>query len=229
MQQRGPGNPGEHHRNAAHLQRGGRGRADARRSEPDPVWGLWIFDRYHNPLFVIDDDRTLIYRNEAGARVIGAGAGFVEKNGRLRFSGKVEAALHQIMAADGSALAISSSCRGLRVTAADASREWLLLVHPLGRLPGEPAGRAFLLHAIGRTRVRRIPPLALKDLFGLTAREVAVVTELLASGTVQTAASRLSLSHETIRSHLKRIFRKCDVHSKIELCSLLQRVAEFVP
>lgn len=189
------------------------------------VRGLSIFDRYQNPLFVIDQDRMLIYRNDAGARIIGTSTGFAEKNGKLRLGGKVDAALEQIISA-GHTL---SGCRGLRLSPPHTGRDWLLLVHLLGRLPDRSAGRAFLLHAIGRTRVRNMPFRALKDLFGLTVREITVIQELLANGKAQTVANRLSLSHETIRSHLKRIFRKCNVHSKTELSALLQRVAEFVP
>jgi DNA-binding CsgD family transcriptional regulator len=198
----------------------------------DSTWdvGLRILDRYQNPLFIIDQDRTLVFRNNAAARVMGAKTGLSEKGGKLRLGPKTDAALQRIMAgAYRSGNSAHSSCYGLRLTLSNGSRDWLLLVQPLEQSPRDKsAARTFLLQAVGRTRPRIVPSQALQDLFGLTERETAVVTELLRSGGVQTAASQLSLSRETIRSHLKRTFRKCNVHSKSELLSLLQCVSEFV-
>lgn len=62
-----------------------------------------------------------------------------------------------------------------------------------------------------------------KSLFGLTQREAEVAT-LLAQGRTSTyIASELFLSNETVRSYVKTIYAKTDVHSKQELIDLFNR------
>lgn len=190
-------------------------------------FGLKILDRYQCPLFVIDERAALVFKNRAAARVLEARSGFHESNGRLRLGAKADAALRRIIAGCQSSGEAHNECYGMQL-ASTLPRDWLLFIRPLERSgDDEPAMRTFLLHAVGRTRPRAAPARTLQALFGLTARETTVIAELLRSGTLETIARRLALSQETVRSHLKRTFRKCNVHSKAELLLLLQSAAAF--
>lgn len=190
-------------------------------------FGLKILDRYQNPLFVIDERAALVFKNRAAAHVLDARLGFRENNGRLRLGAKADAELQRIMAGCRLPGATNNECYGLRL-AATSPRDWLWLVRPLEHTGGNESGtRRFMLQAVGRTRPRAAAARILQELFGLTARETSVVAELLGSGTLESIARRLALSRETIRSHLKRTFRKCNVHSKAELLLLLQSAAAF--
>lgn len=53
--------------------------------------------------------------------------------------------------------------------------------------------------------------------FDLTRREVEVLSELVQGGTLTSLARTLHVSHETVRTHTKSIFRKMDVHSQAQL------------
>jgi DNA-binding CsgD family transcriptional regulator len=196
--------------------------------ELDPLH--WALDRYGEPLFVIDENRRLLFRNEAAQRVLRARKEFSERGGQLCVgSTHADAALQNIIAgADRpSARAARSPCRGIRLARAGAARDWLLVVHPFrARSQKEPA-TIFFIQIIGRARPRGGLPVVLNDLFKLSAREIAVLSALLRTGTAHKAARRLVLSHETVRSHLKRIFRKCDVHSQAELMTLLDCISRF--
>jgi DNA-binding CsgD family transcriptional regulator len=78
---------------------------------------------------------------------------------------------------------------------------------------------------IARLRPREVPVLALRDLFGLSDREIDVVAALLASNSPRAVARRMTVGRETVRTHLKRIFRKCNVHSQTELLSLIHSLS----
>jgi len=53
--------------------------------------------------------------------------------------------------------------------------------------------------------------------FALTKRELEVLSQLVQGGTLTSVARKLRVSHETVRTHTKSIFRKMDVHSQAQL------------
>lgn len=194
-----------------------------------------ILDAHVEPMFVIDSGKRVLFQNAAARRVLRAKHGFSQRRGRITIdSPQAQASLTKAIASTNqSARPTSSLCRGVRILRHSAARGWLLLIHPLHlhqpRKDALPIDPLFLVQVIGRTRPRVISPHALRDLFNLSRREITVVTMLLRTGTAEGTARGLALSPETVRSHLKRIFRKCEVHSKIELMSLLHSIAQFTP
>ena len=61
----------------------------------------------------------------------------------------------------------------------------------------------------------------IRQALDISPAEALVCQELAAGHTVKAAASKLSISSETVRSHLKRIFRKVGVCSQDQLLSYL--------
>lgn len=59
----------------------------------------------------------------------------------------------------------------------------------------------------------------------VTRKEIDVLSGLLRDESLHDIAKRMSLSHETIRVYVKRIFRKCDVRSRTGLLALLQKLS----
>lgn len=190
-----------------------------------------VLDAHVEPMLVIDPSKRVLLHNAAAKRVLRAKQGLSQRRGRISIdSPQAEASLQRAIASVGDSIRTSSSiCRGVRVLRHKAARDWLLLIHPLHttRRESESLEPLFLVQVIGRARPRVISPEALRDLFSLSKREIAVVTMLLRTGTAEATARGLALSPETVRSHLKRIFRKCAVHSKTELMSLLHSIAQF--
>lgn len=181
-----------------------------------------VLARSETPIFVIDSARRLLYRNAVAAVLLRADAGLAERDGRLSLGKRSDSTLQRLIDADLESGAGHEMSRGMRVECRPQGRSWIVLCR---RLEVRPP--AFLVWAIGRTRPRAVPAAALRDLFGLSPREIAVVTELLASGAVAKAAEDLFLARETVRSHLKRIFRKCGVHSRQDLFALLHCLSQF--
>jgi DNA-binding CsgD family transcriptional regulator len=62
--------------------------------------------------------------------------------------------------------------------------------------------------------------------FGITKSELAVVRELLTGAGTREIASRLFVSQATVRTHLKHIYEKAGVHSRVELIVKLRGLAD---
>ena len=61
----------------------------------------------------------------------------------------------------------------------------------------------------------------LMRLYGLTRAQADVARSLYAGYTVEQTATRLALSRNTVRTHLKQIFSRCEVRSQAELRHVL--------
>lgn len=85
--------------------------------------------------------------------------------------------------------------------------------------PGGPAGEGMTAEAAGNAL---LPPALAAD---LSAREVEVVDLLLKGNTIAAISRKLFISENTTRGHMKRIYRKLNVHSRQELIDALEREA----
>lgn len=61
----------------------------------------------------------------------------------------------------------------------------------------------------------------MKESYGLTLREIEVVDLLKRGYTMPQTGERLFISHDTVRSHVKSIYKKLGVHSKGELIDIV--------
>lgn len=66
-------------------------------------------------------------------------------------------------------------------------------------------------------------------LYGMTPTEAVIAQRLMAGRNTQSIATELGNSTATVRTHIKRILRKCEVHSQAELVSILhQGIAKII-
>jgi DNA-binding CsgD family transcriptional regulator len=65
-------------------------------------------------------------------------------------------------------------------------------------------------------RERAISHQVLRDLYGPTAAQAAVAALLFEGHSDDETAERLGLSINTVRSHLRHIFAKCEVRSQVD-------------
>jgi len=61
----------------------------------------------------------------------------------------------------------------------------------------------------------------LRQLYGLTPMQAAIAAALFEGFAVEQLVDRLRISENTVRTHLKGVFKKCDVRSQAELLRLL--------
>ena len=99
----------------------------------------------------------------------------------------------------------------IRVRAADGS--WAVI--DAARLDGGNGTLAVTVHAAGFDEVLSL----LVRAFGLSKRETELVTLLVEGLDTQAISQRLFISRYTVQDHLKSIFEKIGVHSRLELLS----------
>jgi DNA-binding CsgD family transcriptional regulator len=98
------------------------------------------------------------------------------------------------------------------------------LISPLERVEG-PEGRSsttwHVLMQYAPHGRRHLPKRILVELYGLTSAEAALVELLLQGQSLDQAAAVLGVTIHTVKSHLKDVFARCQVHSQGELLQLL--------
>jgi DNA-binding CsgD family transcriptional regulator len=191
-----------------------------------------VLDRHPDPLFIVDAERRLQFRNLTARRVLETRSGLMQQRGRLS-TGSIpdDRRLESLLAAiQTGSVSARPRTRGLRFHRAGAGRSWCVIVHPLPSRPpggGSHSNSLFLLHTVARMHARTALGPLLRDLFGLTRAEAAAALTVVKTGSVGIAAQELSVSRETIRSHLKAVFRKCDIHSTLQLAALVRSTSLF--
>jgi DNA-binding CsgD family transcriptional regulator/PAS domain-containing protein len=184
--------------------------------------GLQALEALPHGVVAIDAAQHILFANPIADRLLAAQDGLTQVNGALAAMRPAEArALARLLGQAAS----NSGARGgwLRVARPSGRRDYMLFAAPLvveEVLPGTRRPKAMV--AIFDPAARgRIDPLVLQEVFGLTRKEAEVAT-LLANGQELAAiATRLRMSPETARSHLKMIFRKLEVNRQADVIGLL--------
>jgi DNA-binding CsgD family transcriptional regulator len=95
-------------------------------------------------------------------------------------------------------------------------------VEPLQRTPGGAShGAARLVTLHPRPDEAEICPDALRALYGLTPAETRIAALVIGAPCVDELARRAGLSRNTVKTHLKGVFRKCEVTSLGQLAALV--------
>jgi DNA-binding CsgD family transcriptional regulator len=82
-------------------------------------------------------------------------------------------------------------------------------------------GISFIVLIFGPREWRDISTDALVEVYGLTRAQAEVARSLFNGQGVEETAAALGVSRNTVRTHLKHIFSRCDVKSQRELLHLL--------
>jgi DNA-binding CsgD family transcriptional regulator len=186
-----------------------------------------VLDQLAEPLVLLDRYRDLVFTNVTACRLGKSNGGFNISNGRFSTGcAESDRELDKLLESmserpeDGT---IVPRQRGLRVPRRGLRRDWAIILH---RLIVDDAseymqGPVFLLQAHSRITMRACIAGVLMDCYGATHAEAAAASAVLSAGSTKGASRSLHRSSETVRSHLKSLFRRCDVHSKTELGALL--------
>ena len=80
-------------------------------------------------------------------------------------------------------------------------------------------GGAPMSPSVARMVVASLQPNSKKDLYQLTARENEILASLAKGTSYKLVAARFEISIDTVRTHIKRIYEKLQVHSQTEAVS----------
>ncbi len=182
--------------------------------------GRMILDRLDRGVILLDVRGKIVDANTEAVHVIRNCGGFALRAGKLGFTDAgLDAQLKRAISGGGPAqkggravFAARVRCRG------NAPYRVVIRPVPPGADERDVAYFALLyapngLHAISID--------ALREVYGLTQAQARVARSLFAGRSVEETARALGLSANTVRTHLKQIFTKCEVNSQAELLHLL--------
>jgi len=182
--------------------------------------GRLILDRLDRGVIVLDDGRRVLDANEMGRRVLHDRNGIKIRSGRVIFSDRaLDERVSRMIAQHR-----NGSRNGARSVAAwvrdDGSPPYRVVVMTV---PDDVEGRgaALVVLIFGPLEKRVISIDVLRQIYGLTQSQAEVARSLFSGLTVEQTAAILELSLNTVRTHLKHIFGKCEVQSQAELLRLL--------
>jgi len=180
----------------------------------------FILDQLHRGVILLDPDGKVLDANACALELIRARDGLLVRHGRLAFSDNVVngrvAALLKAMSPPGEAPVINVSAQVKRPA---GERPHRVVVLPVPRPADQRA--MFVVFVYPGSGAARISQDLLKQLYSFTRAEAEVVAELFAGHSVEEVARTLHVSPNTVRTHLKRIFSKCEVQSQAELMHVL--------
>lgn len=191
-----------------------------------PALGVSLLDELTFGVIVIDRTFRATLANALGRTMVERGDCISLAGERLRFLDPATAerfagAAAQVMGADGSGASLQAAA--FRVSRLQHGPDYLASIKRFGVLDGYVSvGSAYCVQLVDAHARRSIAPRFLRQLHGFTATEAIVAAKLYEGMTLQDAALALSISVHTVKTHLKRIFEKCEVRSQVELVRLLE-------
>jgi DNA-binding CsgD family transcriptional regulator len=182
--------------------------------------GRLILDRLDRGVILLDASRRVLDANALARRVLADGNGVAVRGRRFVFlDPTLDDRLSRLVAAYG-----NNPSGSLRSMAAQVrynrSPPYRVLV---SRFPPDADERrvAFFVLIYGPREWRDISIDVLIEVYGLTRAQAEVARGLFAGQSVEETAAGLNLSLNTVRTHLKHIFSRCEVSSQRELLHLL--------
>ena len=182
--------------------------------------GRLVLDRLDRGVILLDERRRVQDANVLARRVLADRNGIAVRGGRFVFlEPSLDERLTRLMGAYG-----SSQAGALRSMAAqvryDHAPPYRVLVAPVPPDADERQVSFFVL-IYGPREWRDISIDVLVEVYGLTRGQAEVARSLFAGHSVEETADTLGLSLNTVRTHLKHIFSRCEVRSQRELLHLL--------
>ena len=182
--------------------------------------GRTILDRLDRGVVLLDAQGRIIDANSHALHVIRNCNGIRLRAGRLAFTDpELDERMQQAIAGRGPAqrggravLAARVRCKG-----GDPYRIVVRTVPP----DTDERKVAFFALLYAPNGLHGISVDVLREVYGLTPAQSAVACSLFAGRSVEETAHELELSLNTVRTHLKQIFTKCEVNSQAELLHLL--------
>ncbi len=187
-----------------------------------------LVDRLSAAVVFTDQTGRIVHANTAAEKMLDAGALIRRRSGRLAATDdRTSAALSAILAAT-----ITDPIRqadGAAIMLCEGRQRHVAHVLPLRSGHRAIAGReygattAVFIRDVGVDQISAAASLC--QIYDLTRRELSVLLALVADHSIPEAAAILGLSEDTVKTHLKSIFRKVGVHKQSALASLVAGIA----
>lgn len=193
----------------------------------------WILDSLSFPMMYVSSMGIVHWANEAAENLLRGGHGLRLQNGRLRAQFENEDADLKRMLGEKRALIlqrVDGYGGWLRVTRPDDGTEIFLFLtrppHRISRFLGHMEGRSgFLVFVATQSIDANTLAVRVRETWGLTVAEAALAVELLQTEGLQSAAAKMQISRNTVKTQLAAIFQKAGVRRQSELIRKLLSLA----
>jgi DNA-binding CsgD family transcriptional regulator len=174
--------------------------------------GKLILDKLDRGVLLLDVEGAVLDANSLAEKVLLREHGLRVKGGRLAFpDAQLDARFARLLAQP--ARSPRSLAARVRPGGSGSYRVRISSLQPAAA--AREAAFLVVLYAPGEKR--EISREVLLELYGLTRAQADVARMLYAGNSVEETAAELDLSLNTVRTHLKHIFSKCEVQSQGEL------------
>ena len=180
-----------------------------------------VIHRLRRAVLLIDDQRRVLFANDAGRGMLAEGDAFREVEGRLEISarGRMQRLQAYLDAQSSDAQDPQRLLLKLERSSGQPAYRMLLMRLDNAICPGPSA--CHLMTVFDPHAARAVEREVLLGLYGLTPAEAEISSQLVSGLDVKDAAAALGSSPRTVRAHLRNIFRKCEVESQAQLLQLL--------
>jgi DNA-binding CsgD family transcriptional regulator len=206
----------------------------AARVPPDPVERTStllaqleiVLDRMADGMVVVDSRARIVHANRRAREILASTSARRPIAGALSFADvRTQDALERALASlrDETHDPDAEHCRRtFLVRDAAGTTVARAAVEPLQRRTAEAtAPDRFLVTLHQLPHEARFSVDALRSLYGLTPSEARVAAHVVGAASLTQLAERLALSRNTVKTHLRRTFRKCEVKSLAQLTALI--------
>jgi DNA-binding CsgD family transcriptional regulator len=186
-----------------------------------------VLDRLSEGTVVIDAAAQVLHANRRARELLALVRDMEEPSGLLSFADpRTRRAFQRALGrheddgdgdGDGDALARGFLVRDRAGTT--VARAWLQSLQRHGADHDLPPRFLVSLHRLPQHA--QVSAETLQHLYGLTPSEARVAAHVVAATSVHELAAQLALSRNTVKTHLRRAFRKCEVNSLAQLTALV--------
>lgn len=182
-----------------------------------------VLDRMADGMVVVDARARIVHANRRAREVLAGTSPQRAAAGTLAFAdARSQDALERALATTSEFVDEDQCRRTFLVRDARGVTVARAAVEPLQRRSAEAAApERFLVTLHQLPHEARVSTDALRALYGLTASEARVAAHVVGAGSLTEIADRLELSRNTVKTHLRRTFRKCEVKSLAQLTALI--------
>jgi DNA-binding CsgD family transcriptional regulator len=182
--------------------------------------GRVILDKLDRGVVLLDARGRVLDANSLAVRVLETGDGMALRSGRFVFADAgLDARLSRLLDRRSSIAADRNIALAARVRRSNGA-SYRVVITPVPEGADE-RDVAFVALIYAPDEQRDISTDVLRELYALTPAQAQVARSLFAGRSVEESAAALNLSLNTVRTHLKQIFTRCEVQSQAELLHLL--------
>lgn len=193
-------------------------------------FGAAALNRLPMGVIICDAKATVTFCNTHADDFIGLRDGLNVDHGKtLRLARSDETQeLHNLISVAAQNRTSAREGGALSVTRPSYARAFSLLIVPLTQDQHAGAQGAVAIFVTDPERYNEPPTAILARLYGLTDAEARLLQALIVGKKLETVAEENGVSLNTVRSHLKQVFRKTDTNRQPELVSLVMNSSAYV-